>query len=93
MKYSHEQLVQLASDIRSSSQRIVQSGDDLKGYVAQLTSEWEGQAKVDYTERQNRWNDAQADLANILETIAKVVEDGAIAMTEMDAMNARSWVS
>lgn len=92
MKYSEGQLVQLSGDIRTSKARLVESHDELAGYVNSLVATWEGGAQEAYREKQAKWDSAHNDLLMILENIAKVVEDGAINMSSTDKKNASAWI-
>ncbi|WP_051161604.1 WXG100 family type VII secretion target [Nocardia brevicatena] len=93
MKYSEGQLLAMTGDIRTSKGRISESHGELLNYVNQLASSWESdEAKIAYDAKQNRWNKAHEDLMDIMERIAKVVEDGAINMTTTDKQNASRWL-
>ncbi|ONM50563.1 WXG100 family type VII secretion target [Nocardia donostiensis] len=92
VKYSEGQLIQLAGDIRTSKSRLVESHDELAGYVNQLVATWEGGAQEAYRAKQAKWDSAHNDLLTILENIAKVVEDGAINMSTTDKKNAQAWL-
>ncbi|NEW39092.1 WXG100 family type VII secretion target [Nocardia cyriacigeorgica] len=91
MNYSKEQLIELANQIRASERRLQETQEELKGYVNGLVAEWDGAARESYQTVQAEWDTAQQTIMTTLETIAKVVEDGAISMDEMDMMNSRSW--
>ncbi|BDU04758.1 WXG100 family type VII secretion target [Nocardia cyriacigeorgica] len=91
IKYSKEQLIELASQIRATERRLQETHQELGGYVNGLVAEWDGGAREAYQATQAKWDQAQQKLMVTLETIAKVVEDGAISMAEMDMMNSRSW--
>ncbi|MBF6099189.1 WXG100 family type VII secretion target [Nocardia cyriacigeorgica] len=91
INYSKEQLIELASQIRASERRLQETQEELKGYVNGLVAEWDGEARNAYQATQAEWDKAQQTIMTTLETIAKVVEDGAISMSEMDMMNSRSW--
>ncbi|MFE3446426.1 WXG100 family type VII secretion target [Nocardia sp. NPDC059180] len=91
INYSKEQLIELAGQIRASERRLQETQEELKGYVNGLVAEWDGAAREAYQTTQAEWDKAQQTIMTTLETIAKVVEDGAISMAEMDMMNSRSW--
>ncbi|WP_280234015.1 WXG100 family type VII secretion target [Nocardia cyriacigeorgica] len=91
INYSKEQLIELANQIRASERRLQETQEELKGYVNGLVAEWDGAAREAYQTTQAEWDKAQQTIMTTLETIAKVVEDGAISMDEMDMMNSRSW--
>lgn len=93
MKYSEGQLLAMAGDIRTSKGRISESHTELLNYVNQLAASWESdEAKIAYDAKQSRWNKAHEDLMDIMERIAKVVEDGAVNMTSTDKQNAARWL-
>lgn len=93
VKYSEAQLIAMAGDIRNAKGRLTETQAELESYVNQLAASWEtSEAKDAYRAKQLRWDDAHNQLMDIMERIAKVVEDGAINMTSTDKMNAARWI-
>ncbi|WP_459549348.1 WXG100 family type VII secretion target [Nocardia sp. X0981] len=93
VKYSEAQLTAMAGDIRNAKGRLTETQAELESYVSQLAASWEtSEAKDAYRAKQLRWDDAHNQLMDIMERIAKVVEDGAINMTSTDKMNAARWL-
>lgn len=91
IKYSPEQLSALAADLRSDKGKLSETHDELKRYVQGLVATWDGAASAGYAEVQNKWDTANAELVETLETIAGVVEEGGITMAETDRSNAAIW--
>ncbi|MGW0182018.1 WXG100 family type VII secretion target [Nocardia sp. NPDC003345] len=93
LQYSEGQLMAMAGDIRTSKGRLSETHTELGNYVNQLAAAWEtSEAKDAYRAKQARWDDAHNQLMDIMERIAKVVEDGAINMTSTDRQNASRWL-
>ncbi|WP_063060487.1 WXG100 family type VII secretion target [Nocardia sienata] len=91
MKYSEGQLMAMTGDLRSSKGRLTETHEELKGYVNALAAEWESGAQEAYRLKQARWDEAHNGLLDIMERLAKTVEDGAIEMTTTDKLNASRW--
>lgn len=93
LRYDFGQLVALAHEIRADKGKFINMHDDLKGYVGQLAAAWESdKASADYQAAQKRWDEAHNELLHVLETISKVVEDGAVSMKSQDDRNAMTWL-
>lgn len=93
MKYNFPEMLALASDIHSNAGKLNETHDELKGYVSRLASAWEdGKAREAYLQVQQQWDGAHNDLIQVLNTIAKVVEDGTVDMQGTEDKNAASWV-
>ncbi|AOW92103.1 hypothetical protein BFN03_03640 [Rhodococcus sp. WMMA185] len=92
MKYSFEQLQQLANDIRQNEAKLRETHDELQGYVRGLVETWESGARENYQAVQARWDSSHNDLLQVLNTIAKVVEDGSIDMKSAEDRNATAWL-
>lgn len=91
MKYNFGEMLALAGDIRSNSGKLVGTHDELKGYVNGLVGQWESEARESYQAVQKQWDDAHNELIQVLNTIAKVVEDGTNDMNTTEGKNASSW--
>jgi len=93
LRYDFGQLVALAGDIRSNVGKFEETHTELTGYVQNLKNSWESpNARQAYDQAQLKWDTAHRDLLQVLNTIAKVVEDGAVSMKQTDDKNAMTWL-
>jgi len=98
VNYSKDQLIAMSGDLRAAKGRLSETHQELLGYVNGLVAQWESGAQQAYLDKQTRWNNAienpadNSGLLPIIESIAKVVEDGAIDMATTDAQNAAKWM-
>ena len=91
IRYDFGAISAAAADMRSSSGRINGLLGELKSQIAPMVNTWEGDSAVAYQDAQNRWDRAAAELNQILETIARTVEDGTQRMSDMNSRAAASW--
>ncbi|WP_068271662.1 WXG100 family type VII secretion target [Aldersonia kunmingensis] len=92
MKYNFAEMLALASDIHSNAGKLIETHDELKSYVSNLASSWEdGKAREGYLQVQAQWDSAHDDIIQVLNTIAKVVENGTVDMQSTEDKNALSW--
>ena len=56
-----------------------------------MTQTWEGEAATSYMAHQAKWDQAAADLNEILNQIANTVEDGNNTMHAVNNAAANSW--
>jgi early secretory antigenic target protein ESAT-6 len=92
LKYGFAELQALASDIRSNEGKLRETHDELQGYVQGLVAQWESGAQQNYQAVQAKWDGAHNDLLQVLQTIAKVVQDGAVDMQSAEYRNAAAWL-
>ncbi|MGI5221351.1 WXG100 family type VII secretion target [Nocardia sp. CA-290969] len=100
LKYSQEQLIALSKDIDRKVGDLRTQNDDLMGYAQNLAQSWESDSSTGndgayeaYMVKQNEWKVAQIELLDVLNRISRVVEDGAINMSDTDKRNAGAWMS
>ncbi|NLE79277.1 MAG: WXG100 family type VII secretion target [Rhodococcus sp.] len=91
ISYEFAAMDQMAGDIRNRVVALNETHEELKGYVNGLSGAWKGEAQEGYAAVQQQWDSAHSDLIMVLETIAKVVEDGTADMRDKEKMNAAMW--
>lgn len=93
ISYEFHGLEQMAGDIRNRAVALSETHDELKRFVqGLLENSWDqGGASEGYQASQAKWDAGHAELLDVLERIAKTVEDGAIDMKDAEVRNAASW--
>lgn len=92
INYNFHGMSEMSGDIRNRVAALNETHDELKGYVNRLADAWESeQAKTAYDAVQRDWDTAHADLINVLQMIAKTVEDGTANMQDAELRNAAMW--
>ena len=64
---------------------------DLRTLLQPLTQTWTGQAAADYQARQRQWDQAQADLNEVLQQIGKVLEVAQQQYGDAERANIDVW--
>ena len=97
MTYGGELLVH-AETLSSASQNVASAHNelnsklhDLRTLLQPLTQTWSGQAAADYQERQRQWDQAQADLNEVLQQIGKVLEVAQQQYGDAERANIDVW--
>lgn len=97
MSYGGELLVH-AETLSSASQNVASAYNelnsklhDLRTLLQPLTQTWSGQAAADYQERQRQWDQAQADLNEVLQQIGKVLEIAQQQYGDAERANIDVW--
>ena len=91
IKYDFGQIGSTAQDIRTSAATINGQLNELKEVIRPMTATWEGEAATSYMAHQAKWDQAAADLNEILNQIASTVEDGNNTMSAVNNAAANSW--
>ena len=91
IKYDFGQIGNTAQDIRSPAANINGQLNELKEVIRPMTQTWEGEAATSYMAHQAKWDQAAADLNEILNQIANTVEDGNNTMHAVNNAAANSW--
>lgn len=60
-------------NITSAATKVQTSLDDLKSYLQPLVSTWTGEAQTTYLQLQQKWDQAAADLQQVLHSIGVAV--------------------
>ena len=97
MSYGGELLVH-AETLSSASQNVTSAYNelnsklhDLRTLLQPLTQTWSGQAAADYQARQREWDQAQADLNEVLQQIGKVLEVAQHQYGDAERANIDVW--
>ena len=91
IRYQFGSIAAGAADIRTTSGQIQTLLGDLKARIAPMTSTWEGDSAVAYEDVQRTWDESAGELNQILETIARTVEEGNDRMSDINRRAAASW--
>lgn len=97
MSYGGELLVH-AETLSSASENVASAHSelntklhDLRTLLHPLTQTWTGQAAADYQARQRQWDQAQADLNEVLQQIGKVLEIAQQQYGDAERANIDVW--
>jgi 6 kDa early secretory antigenic target len=71
-------LRQAGQDIEKALANMTNQLSQLEQDAGPLVATWSGQAQQAYLERQTRWQNAAADLSEILRSIRNAVDDSAL---------------
>ncbi|NMN96235.1 WXG100 family type VII secretion target [Antrihabitans stalactiti] len=83
----------LSTDLNADAAKLNSTHDDLQSTVKALFTTWDGSTSTSYLAQQNKWNAAHQELIHVLQTIAKVVEDGNVSMKSTEDREALRWVT
>jgi WXG100 family type VII secretion target len=91
MLVTFAELANAAQTIQSTSNNLNSRLDDLKSQLTPIASSWSGTAAENYQVQQRKWDQAQADLNQVLQAISKAVESAHDAYQQTESANAQSW--
>lgn len=91
ISYQFGQIEQSASEINGISQKIDGQLQDLKQVLQPMVATWQGDSAQAYQAQQAEWDNAYAELNQVLATIARVVADGNNEMAAVNSRAAASW--
>ena len=84
-------LANAAQSIQTTYGNLTQKLDDLHSELAPIVAEWTGAASENYNVQQQKWDQAQQDLGNVLQAIGKAVAAAHEAYVQTENANAQSW--
>jgi early secretory antigenic target protein ESAT-6 len=84
-------LEQGANDIASSASKIQGALDQLKRDLAPLVNNWTGEASTLYQQHQGKWDQAAADLQQVLASIGAAVRTANEDYRDGERNNANVW--
>jgi early secretory antigenic target protein ESAT-6 len=91
IKVSFAGLSQGAADIGRSASMIEQHLADLKRDLSKLTADWTGAASTEYQGHQRNWDQAAADLKQVLASIGTAVARAGDDYADGERKNASRW--
>ncbi|APT88298.1 secretion protein [Corynebacterium frankenforstense DSM 45800] len=91
IQYQFGAISAASADITATSGRISGQLATLKSDVAPMAAIWEGDAAVAWNEAQNKWDNAAAELNEVLRTVARVVDTGNDNMSNTNRAAAAAW--
>jgi ESAT-6 family protein len=80
-----------AANISANANKVQGSLDDLKQYLAPLVAGWTGNASEQYQQHQKQWDQAAADLQQVLAAIGTAVQRAAEDYEDGERTNASRW--
>jgi 6 kDa early secretory antigenic target len=97
MSYGGELLVH-AETLSTASQNVASAKEelnhklhDLRTMLQPMIQSWTGQAALDYQARQQQWDQAQTDLADVLGQIGRVLEIAQQQYGDAERANIDTW--
>lgn len=84
-------LAEAAQAIQRTSNNLNTKLADLKSELGPVVATWTGTASENYQVQQQKWDQAQQDLNQVLMAISKAVEAAHDAYTQTETANAKSW--
>lgn len=97
MSYGGELLVH-AETLSTASQNVATATSelntklhDLRTLLQPMMQSWTGQAALDYQARQQQWDQAQADLTDVLGQIGRVLEVAQQQYGDAERANIDTW--
>jgi early secretory antigenic target protein ESAT-6 len=91
MLVTFAELANAAQTIQTTSSNLNQRLDDLKQQLTPIANSWTGSAAEGYQVQQHKWDQAQADLNQVLQAIGKAIEAAHDAYQSTETSNARAW--
>ncbi|MCP2260204.1 early secretory antigenic target ESAT-6 [Streptoalloteichus tenebrarius] len=91
IKVTFGALSQAQSDISSTANKIEGQLESLKSRLQPLVSTWEGDAAAAYNEHQRKWDEAAADLKQVLNQIGIAVGHALEQYQDAERKNASRW--
>jgi early secretory antigenic target protein ESAT-6 len=80
-----------AGNISTQAGKVQNSLDDLKQFLQPLVSTWTGTASEEYNAHQLKWDQAAADLQQVLAAIGTAVQRAAEDYRDGERNNAARW--
>src|ERR1700738_3756836 len=86
-----QSIMEASQNTKSTARYMNQELDTLKRDLSALKSIWDGQAAVDYKALQAKWDNASADLNQILADISQALDQANQLYTETENATASVW--
>lgn len=91
IQYNFAQIAQASADIHATNRTIDGLFDQLKLDIAPMVAEWEGESASAYKVAQQRWDTAALEMNQVLQSIARAVDDANARMSQINTSAANSW--
>lgn len=91
IQYNFAAIAQASADIHATNASINGQLDQLKADIAPMVGEWEGESSTAYQDAQRRWDSAAAELNQVLQSVARAVDDANSRMSAINTSAANSW--
>lgn len=91
IKVTFGELASGQSSIATTSKSIQQQLDDLKSFLQPMVSTWEGEASTQYMAKQAQWDQAAADINQVLHQISVTLGNTNDNYQQTESSNAARW--
>ncbi|MFF2045743.1 WXG100 family type VII secretion target [Kitasatospora sp. NPDC048239] len=79
------------AEVRRTAKQISSQLEELKSGVTKIAASWEGVAQQGYQAHQAKWDQRAAHLQQVLEQIAKSLDNAADSYQSTEKNNAQLW--
>ncbi|MFB6892590.1 WXG100 family type VII secretion target [Kitasatospora sp. NPDC056327] len=86
-----ETIKNASSEVRRTAQTVKHQLDELRSGVTKIAGSWEGAAQQGYQAHQTKWDDRANHLQQVLEQIAKSLDNAAESYRSTENRNATLW--
>ena len=86
-----QSIAEASQNTRATASYMNQELDELKRDLSQLKAIWDGQAAVDYKALQAKWDNASADLNQILADVSQALDQAHQLYLDTEQSNASVW--
>lgn len=93
MMVTFAELANAAQTIQSTSNNLNSRLEDLQSQLRPIAESWDGSAAQNYQIQQQKWNQAQQDINQVLLAISKAVEAAHEAYNQTEQANTRAWAN
>lgn len=86
-----QSITDASTDARRTAGLMNDELNQLKSDLSQLKSIWEGKTAEDYKAQQAKWDQAQADLTQVLSDISQALDHAHEVYSQGEDANASQW--
>jgi early secretory antigenic target protein ESAT-6 len=80
-----------AGNINTQAGKVQSSLDDLKSFLQPLVASWTGTASEEYQQHQRKWDQAAADIQQVMAAIGTAVQNAASDYRAGEQTNQARW--
>lgn len=93
IKYDFAQIMAMADALKGDAGTLSGSQDTLQGHINNLMNAWgpETESAMAFQDVQNRWNQSNNEMIDLLNRISQTVREGAEQMNDTERMNAAKF--